>query len=217
MNKMRIITNILFISLILVGQITMAQSKKSSEEILKQVSEKTKSFTSIRISFTYNMDNPSAKVHETETGVLLVKGDQYRLDIAGQKVISDSKTSWTYISEANEVQINDVEENENALTPTKLLTSYSEDYKSKLVNEITKDGRAQYVIELKPNEDKNFTNVELNIDKELYRIMRIAIQDKSGNTFSYLVNKFETNVAVKDNDFTFDAKDYPGVEVIDMR
>lgn len=214
---MRIISTIILGSLILTGQITYSQAKKSSEEILKQVSEKTKSFSTIRISFTYNMDNPSAKVHETETGVLLVKGDQYCLDISGQKVISDSKTSWTYISEANEVQINTIDEDENALTPTKLLTSYSEDYKSKLSNEIMKDGRAQYVIELKPNAEKNFTNVELTIDKELYRITRIAIQDKSGNTFSYMVNKFEPNVTVKDTDFTFNAKDYPGVEVIDMR
>lgn len=214
---MQIITRILIASLILTGQLTFAQSKKNAEDILRQVSEKTKSFSSIRISFTYNMDNPSAKVHESETGTLLVKGDQYRLDIAGQKVISDNRTVWTYIGEANEVQINAVEEDENVLTPTRLLTSYSEDYKSKLVGEIMKDGRGQYVIELKPNADKSFTRIELNIDKELFRITRIAIQDKSGNTFSYLVNKFEPDVTVKDTDFIFNQKDYPGVEVIDMR
>jgi outer membrane lipoprotein carrier protein len=217
-NNMRIFAIILFVFLIFSGQLTFAQSKKSSDDILKEVSEKTKSFTSIRISFTYNMDNPSAKVHESETGVLLVKGDQYRLDIAGQKVISDNKTVWTYIAEANEVQINAVEEDKNVLTPTRLLTSYSEDYKSKLTGEVTKDGRAQYVIELKPNADKTFTTIELNIDKELFRITRVAMQDKSGNTFSYLVNKFEPNVSsVKDTDFIFNDKDYPGVEVIDMR
>jgi outer membrane lipoprotein carrier protein len=214
---MRIFTYIILVFLFLSGQLTFAQAKKSSEDILKEVSAKTKSFSSIRISFTYNMDNPSAKVHESETGTLLVKGDQYRLDIAGQKVISDNKTVWTYIAESKEVQINAVEENANVLTPTRLLTSYSEDYKSKLTGEISKDGRSQYVIGLKPNADKSFTSVELNVDKELYRITRIAIQDKSGNTFSYLVNKFETNVPVKDSDFTFDPKDYPGVEVIDMR
>lgn len=214
---MQFITRLIFIFLILTGQMTFSQAKKNSEEILKAVSEKTKSFSSIRINFTYNMDNPSAKVHETETGTLLVKGDQYRLDIAGQKVISDNKTVWTYIAESNEVQINAVEEDENVLTPTRLLTSYSEDYKSKLAGETTKDGRVQYVIDLKPNADKSFTTVELNIDKELMRITRIAIQDKSGNTFSYLVNKFEADVDVKDAEFTFNPKDYPGVEVIDMR
>ena len=215
---MRIFTNILIVFLIFSGQMAFAQSKKSSDDILKEVSEKTKSFSSIRISFTYNMDNPSAKVHESETGTLLVKGDQYRLDIAGQKVISDNKTVWTYITEANEVQINAVEEDENVLTPTRLLTSYSEDYKSKLTGEVTTDGRIQYVIELKPNADKSFTTVELNVDKELFRITRIAIQDKSGNTFSYIVNNFEPNVSsVKDSDFIFNERDYPGVEVIDMR
>jgi outer membrane lipoprotein-sorting protein len=214
---MRLFTTTIFVFLLFSGQMTFAQAKKSSEDILKEVSEKTKSYSSIRISFTYNMDNPSAKVHESQTGTLLIKGDQYRLDISGQKVISDNKTVWTYIAESNEVQINAVEEDKNVLTPTRLLTSYSTDYKSKLSGEVTKDGRAQYVIDLKPNADKSFTSVELDVDKELLRITRIAIQDKSGNTFSYLVNKFETNVSVSDNDFVFNAKDYPGVEVIDMR
>ncbi len=213
---MRTITNILIIALLLSVQFAFSQ-KKSSEDILKQVSENTKSFSSIRITFTYDMDNPSANIHESETGVLLVKGEKYKLDIAGQKVISDSKTSWTYIAESKEVQINTVDNNENALTPTRLLTSYNKDYKSRLVDEITKDGRAQYVIELKPNAEKNFTSVELNVDKELFRIMKIAIHDKSGNTFTYMVNKFETNVPVNDSEFTFNPKDYPGVEVIDMR
>jgi outer membrane lipoprotein carrier protein len=214
---MRLFTTTILVFLLFSGQMTFAQAKKSSEDILKEVSEKTKSFSSIRISFTYNMDNPSAKVHESQMGTLLIKGDQYRLDISGQKVISDNKTVWTYIAESNEVQINAVEEDKNVLTPTRLLTSYSTDYKSKLTGEVSKEGRVQYVIDLKPNADKSFTSVELNVDKELLRITRIAIQDKSGNTFSYLVNKFETNVSVSDNDFVFNAKDYPGVEVIDMR
>jgi outer membrane lipoprotein carrier protein len=214
---MRLLITPIIVFFLLNGQMTFAQDKKSSEDILKEVSEKTKAMSSIRISFTYNMDNPSAKVHESEKGTLLVKGDQYQLNIAGQKVICDGKTVWTYIAESKEVQVNSVDENENALTPTKLLTSYSTDYKSKLGGETTRDGRAQYVIELKPNADKTFTNVELNVDKELYRITRIAIQDKSGNTFSYIVNKFEPDVPVNDSDFVFNAKDYPGVDVIDMR
>ena len=163
------------------------------------------------------MDNPGAKVHESETGTLLVKGDKYRLDISGQNVICDGETSWTYLAESNEVQVNSVENDENVITPTKLLTSYSEDYKSKLSGEVTKNGIVQYVIELKPNDAKSITGVELNIDKEQMRIMRIAIQDKSGNTFTYIVNKFETNVPVKETDFSFSEKDHPGVEIIDMR
>lgn len=205
------------VMIVMVGATVFGQSKKSADEILKEVSEKTKSFSSIRINFTYNMDNPNAKVHESESGTLLVKGDQYRLDIAGQLVISDGATVWTYISDVNEVQINEVDDDESILTPNRLLTAYSSDYKAKLTGEVTKGGRVQYVLELKPQADKSFTNVELNIDKELMRIARLAIQDRNGNTFSYIVNKFDTNVPVKDSDFKFNTTDYPGVEVIDMR
>jgi outer membrane lipoprotein-sorting protein len=214
---MKLLKIALLTALALTAGLLFGQGKKNPEDILKEVSTKTKSFASIRIAFTYNMDNASAKVHESETGTLLVRGDQYRLDIAGQQVISDGKTAWTFISDANEVQVNAVDNDESVLTPTRLLTSYSSDYKSKLTGEASRGGRMEYLIELKPNEDKNFTVVQLNIDKELMRINRIAIQDKSGNTFSYIVNKFETGVAVKDSDFTFNPKDHPGVEVIDMR
>lgn len=214
---MNLIRTTLLFALILTNQFLFSQDKKDANEILKQVSEKTKSYSSIKVNFTYNMDNPGAKVHESETGTLTVKGDKYRLEISGQTVICDAETSWTYLAESNEVQINSVESSESVITPTKLLSSYTEDYKAKLSGEVTRNGKALYVIELKPNQDKSVTGVELNIDEELLRIMRIAIQDKSGNTFTYIVNKFETNVPVKDSDFSFNPKDYPGVEVIDMR
>ncbi len=214
---MKLLRIIILSALIAVSPAILSQNKATSEDVLKTVADKTKSYSSVKVNFTYNMDNPGAQVHESETGTLLVKGDKYRLDIAGQTVICDATTTWTYIGDANEVQINSVEDDESIITPTRLFSSYSDDYKSKITGEVTKNGKAQYVIELKPNTVKTVTGVEMNIDKELMRIMRIAIQDKNGNTFTYIVNKFETNVPVKDTDFSFNAKDYPGVEIIDMR
>jgi outer membrane lipoprotein carrier protein len=202
---------------LLISQAAISQVKKTADEILKEVSEQTKSYSSIRLDFTYNMDNAEAKIHESEAGSLLVKGDKYRLKIAGQVIISDSKTMWTYIEDANEVQVNTVDESQDVFTPTKLLTSYSEQYKSKLIGEEVKNGRTYQVIELKPNEEKNYSRVELTIDKSLKQFTRIAVQDKSGNTFTYIVNEFKPDAPYKDSDFTFSAKEFPGAEVIDMR
>jgi outer membrane lipoprotein-sorting protein len=208
----------LFIAMaLLISQAALSQAKKTADEILKEVSEKTKSYTSIRIDFTYNMDNAEAKIHESESGSLLVKGDKYRLNIAGQVIISDSKTMWTYIEDANEVQVNTVDENQDVFTPTKLLTSYSEQYKSKLIGEEVKDGKTYQIIELKPNEEKNYSRVELTIDKNLKQFTRIAVQDKSGNTFTYIVNEFKPDAPYKDSDFAFTTGEFPGAEVIDMR
>jgi outer membrane lipoprotein-sorting protein len=193
------------------------QAKKDADEILREVTEKTKSYESIEINFTYNMDNPEAKIHESETGSLLVRGDKYRLDIAGQLIISDGETIWTFIREVDEVQINTVEEDQELLTPSRLLTSYSEQYKSKLVGEERKNGKLFQVIELKPLEDKSYSLVTLKVDKELKRFVRIAIQDTNGNTFTYIVNDFIPDVPFQETDFTFSEEEFPGVEVIDMR
>lgn len=203
--------------LILAAPNLKGQAKKDAEEILREVTEKTKSYTSIKIDFTYSMDNPGAKIHESEKGSLLVKGEKYRLNIAGQIVISDGSTIWTYLPDANEVQVNSVEEDENAITPTKMLTSWSENYKAKLVDEQKKGTNTYYIIDLKPMENKTYTNVELTIDKLLKRIVKMAVQDNNGNTFSYVVDNFKPNILIDPSDFTFNPSEHLGVDVIDMR
>jgi outer membrane lipoprotein-sorting protein len=196
---------------------SFGQAKKEADDILKEVTEKTKSFSSLKINFTYQMNNPQADIHESEDGSLLVKGDKYRLYIAGQVIISDGETMWTYIEEVNEVQINAVEEDQELMTPSRLLTSYSEQYKSKLVGEKKQNGKDYQIIELKPSEDKSYSLVILTVDKSNKRFDKIDIQDKNGNTFTYKVNDFIPEAPYKETDFTFSDEEFPDAEVIDMR
>lgn len=190
------------------------QNDKKATSILDEVSAKTKSFKSIKIEFTYAMDNDKQKVHDKFNGSLLSKGDKYKLTAAGQDVISDGKTIWTYLKEAKEVQINDVSGNDESFTPTKLLSGYSNDFKPKFIEE---KGNDQF-IELYPiKKGKSFTKVQLTIDKSKKQISRFVIFDKSGSTFSYIVNKFITDQVIPDAVFTFNKADHPGVEINDMR
>jgi len=82
----------------------MAQSDKKARAILDEVSAKTKTYKTIRIEFAYNMVNTAQKINDTYKGVLISKGDKYKLSFSGQDVISDGKTAWTFLNDANEVQ-----------------------------------------------------------------------------------------------------------------
>lgn len=197
--------------------VSLGQAKKDAATLLQEVTDKTKSYETIKILFSYKMDNPQANIHESQDGELHVKGDMYRLNIAGQVVICDGKTIWTYIKDANEIQINSVEEDKNAITPTKLLTSYSSDYKSRLTGEEKKGNKTLQVVELKPVQDKTYSKVELKIDKDLKQIQQISIFDKNGNTFTYIMKEFLPNVQFKATEFAYNASEFPGAEVIDMR
>ena len=182
--------------------------------LLEEVSKKAKGYKSIKVDFSYTMENPKAKINEEKTGTLWVSGDKYRMSAAGQTVICDGKTIWTYIKESNEVQVNTLENKDDALTPSKLLTSYNTNYKSKIIKSVDP---AIESVELIPNSRKNFTKAILGIDKAKKQVKSFTLYDKSGNTFTYKIKTYLTDTPVTDADFIFDAKKFPGVEVIDMR
>jgi len=191
-----------------------AQNDKKATVILDDVSAKTKLYKTIKIDFTYAMDNAKENIHDKFKGTLLSKGDKYKLTAAGQEVISDGKTMWTYLKDANEVQINNAGDDEDSFTPTKLLSGYGNDYKSKFIQE---KGNTQ-IIELYPlKKGKSFTKVQLTIDKAKKQISKFVIYDRNGSTFSYIVDKFVADQAISDNVFTFNKADHPGVEMNDMR
>jgi outer membrane lipoprotein carrier protein len=191
-----------------------AQNDKKAQAILDEVSAKTKAYKTIKIEFTYAMDNTKEKIHDKFKGTLISKGDKYKLTAAGQDVISDGKTVWTYLKDTKEVQINNVGEDDDSFTPTKLLSGYNKDYKSKFIEEKGND----QLIELYPlKKGKSFTKVQLTIDKTKKQISKFIIFDRSGSTFSYIVDKFVTDQPIADTVFTFNKAEHPGVEINDMR
>lgn len=210
--------NIFGILFLIVACTGYSQTKDQiAATLLDEVSTKTKSYKSIKADFTYTMENKQARINEEKSGTLLVSGDKYKLNIVGQIVISDGKTIWTYIQESNEVQINSPDNKDDALTPSKLLSSYSENYKSKIIRDKNQTDPDIEVLELTPNKVRNFTKAILSIDKIKKQVKSFALYDKNGNTFTYKVTKFTSDAPFSPTDFTFDPKQFPGVEVIDMR
>ncbi len=205
---------VLLATIVLLSYTGFTQTDKKASAILDEVSVKTKSFKTIRIDFTYAMDNVKEKIHDKFKGTLLSKGDKYKLTAAGQDVISDGKIVWTYLKDANEVQVNNISTDDDSFTPTKLLSGYGKDFKSKFIEEKGND----QIIELYPlKKGKSFTKVQLTIDKNKKQISKFVIYDRSGSTFSYIVDKFISDQAIGDTVFSFNKAEHPGVEINDMR
>jgi outer membrane lipoprotein-sorting protein len=192
---------------------------KKSREILDNLTAQTESYNSIKVEFTYKMNNEEAGIDESTIGTLFIMGNKYKLLISGQQVISDGETIWTYIEDDEEVQINEMDEDaEGSLSPNKLLTSYNKDYKSNFVKETFQYGTTAVIIDLTPAEGKTYSKVRLIIDKAKNQILEITIFDKNGSTYTYLISKFIPNSEeIKESDFTFNSANYPDVDVIDMR
>ena len=197
-----------------------AQSEVKAKEILEEVSKKYRSYDVIKTDFSYTLENPQAKIKETQLGTLIVKSklNKYKIILKGQELISDGKNQWTYLKADKEVQLSEVDNSSDALNPAKLFTIYEKGFKSVYINDTKLNGKTLHNIDLTPLDSKrSFFKVRLQIDKITKQIMNALIFDKNGNRYTYTIKTFIPNVKVPESTFTFDAKLYPGVDLVDLR
>ncbi|TAH44020.1 MAG: outer membrane lipoprotein carrier protein LolA [Bacteroidetes bacterium] len=208
---------LLFISTGLFAQ--TGQVDKKAKEILDGVSAKYKSFKSLKAHFTISVENPKDKKKDVQKGSISLKGSSYKLEIAGQDVISDGKTRWTFLKDANEIQIDNLKVDENSITPTNVFTLYEKGWNSKFTGEIKKGNISYQLIELVPIDpkSKNIFKVKLTINKLDKFIASAQIFDKNGSIQTITVETFSPNTVNDDTVFSFNAGKYPGAEVIDLR
>ncbi len=207
----------IFILLTVFTNITVnAQEDTKAKEVLDKLSAKTKSYKTISASFDFTMTNKTEGVNETQSGSILIKGDSYNLSISGQNVISDSKNVWTILKDAEEVQINEIdEEDEDAISPNKIFTLYEEGFKYKYV----KEDKGFHIINLYPKEaaDKSYHRIALYINKAKNEISKVKVYGKDGTNTTYKIKSFTTNTSIPDSKFSFDKTKYAKYEIIDLR
>lgn len=195
-----------------------AQKDKMATEILDAVIAKTKAQKTIKVDFTYTIKNIEADVDESKKGIIQILGDRYRLDFGEQIVISDSETMWTLLLEDKEVMINEIDKNNTeTITPNNLLNSYSENYKSKFLQEDIFNNKTVEIIELSPLKKQNFTKIHVIIDKKEKLILNFCIYDINGSTYTYDISNYILNDDIPFSLFMFNEKEYADFEIIDMR
>ena len=191
-----------------------SQSDKTAQDILSGLSSKYKSLKSIKANFTIVIEN-NDKSKQEQIGILSLKESKYNLQIAGQDIISDGKTRWTYVKDANEIQIDNQKKDENAITPSNIFTIYEKGWLSKYLGEKKIKNITYQNIELVPLDAK--TKVKLVIDKVQKLITSAIIYDKNGSIQTITVSKFTPNGANDESIYIFNRAKYPGSEVVDLR
>lgn len=197
-----------------------AQTDTKAKAILAEVSKKYRSYDVVKTEFTFVLDNPQAKIKETQQGTLIVKAktNKYNVTMTNQELISDGKSQWTYLKEDKEVQVTNADNNGDALNPAKIFTVYEKGFKYTYTGDTKVGGKVYQMIDLAPIDvTKSYFKIRLGIDKTAKQIGSVVIFDKSGNKYTYNVKKIIPNVKVPESTFSFDTKKYPGVEVVDLR
>ena len=212
--------NILFWGAVVLAtsSVVMAQQDPQARAILDGMSQTYQQIPSFTADIAYSMVNKTEDIDESYEGTISVKGDMYRLNMAEQEVINDGETVWTYLPDANEVNIDNHDAEAGDITPSTIYDIYKDGYKYLLINAITVGGKKFNVLDLVPN-DKNaqYFKIRLEIGEGTSLLRQFTLFDKEGSEFSYLITNFKDNVNLSDDYFKFDVSKYNNVDIIDLR
>jgi len=201
---------LLFAIALLFSTSTYSQDKKA-KALLDAVTAKIKSYDNIVIDFKYSLNNFKENINQESKGNVTMKGNKYVLNLMGVTKIFDGKNNYTINPEDEEVAISKLnEKDENAITPSKLLTFFNNGYKYTWdIPQNVKGRKIQYV-KLVPNNTKDQRKeILLGIDTQTKNIYNLIEVGRNGTKTTLTVNSFKINQPLSKNQFTFDASKYP--------
>ena len=161
---------------------------------------------------------------EVQTGRILQDGERFRVEFAGQHVISDGTTVWMFLPDNLEVQVYDAAESTGLagggfLRPRDILGMVeSGEFEYAVTAEPVEDGVALRQVEFKPaDRDSEFAKIRLTYDPAAREVRRVRVFNKDGSRFGLTLTAARTGGEAVPGAFVFDADAYPGVSVEDMR
>lgn len=194
---------------ILISGLGFAQSSQA-KELLNEVSEKVKSYDNISIDFKYVLDNSEENIKQETRGDVVLEGEKYLLNILGTTRIYDGKTLYSINPEDEEVTISDENfEDENTITPSKMLSFYEDGYTYEMdIVQNVKGRKIQYVKLTPIDSNSEIKYILLGIDAQTKHIYNLIEIGNNGTKTTLTVNSFKTNEQLSKTLFTFDENKY---------
>ncbi len=195
-----------------------AQQKNA---LLEKVSNVYKGYERIQADFSVQFfRNDQDQTGQGESGKLFLsqKDGKYRISTSQQEIISDGTVQWAILKDADEVQITEVGQQEDAITPFNIFSFFNTGFSSKQGAD-AKVGTTQLgVVELTPTDAKrHYSKVVVRVNKANNHVYDVTVYDKNKSRIRYQIKNLSSNPTFVGNMFVFNKDDYPGMEIVDLR
>ncbi len=180
----------------------------------------------------YTQPDQEEPLEEQLAGSITVQGHQYRLSMSGQEIVSDGTTVWSYLPDANEVQINAYDPEQGASMPWLLFTNWRQTYEFhdlRSQNIYNKQGGGYYkcdngtydiyhtVTMVTKAPENTIQKLVITGNRDRLDIKRLEVLDSNQHWHIFSITKLVTDLALDKAFFNFSLEQYTDIEVIDMR
>ena len=200
-----------FITLTLITFFTaFSQNGAEAKKLLEDVTSKMKSYDNIYIAFDYILENKEADVEQVFEGDVILKGENYVVNLFDTTIIFDGEFSYTIVPENEEVNIvKSNGENKETISPSRLLTFYQNGYTFSSGEKKNINGNQIQFVDLVPiDTDSEVISVEVGIDTKKQHIYSVREIGNNDTHTIITVKELRTNQKIEPDTFTFEEKKY---------
>ncbi|EAR00249.1 LolA family protein [Maribacter sp. HTCC2170] len=186
-----------------------AQNSEKAKALLDDVYDKVQGYDNIFVDFKYVLNNQEAGINDETRGDVTMQSDKYVANFFGAQQLYDGSKVYTIVPENEEVTIEDKSNDEDTITPSKMLTFYRQGhtYQWDILQNV--QGRKIQFIKLIPiDTNTEIQSILLGIDAETKHIFKVIETGKNGTATTITVNSFKTNQPLSKTLFTFDENKY---------
>ena len=208
------------IILTLLASTAIAQDEETTKRILDEFSDKLNTYQSVKATFTFTDINLRENTRDKYEGDITFKGEMFRLRILETETWFNGKTLWNFLPDVNEVNVSEPDQEDDVVlnNPFHLFKSYESRFKYGFLGETGQGDKVVYEIDLIPMDlHVEYSRIRIRISKNKMELLSAQYFKKDGNHYLIEISSLSANLDLPDSYFTFDVKDHPGVEVIDLR
>lgn len=180
----------------------------TAADILERTSKEMKAASGIKASFTATYNGQKA------TGDIILAGNRFHVATQAMTTWYDGRTQWSYSLGNHEVSVSEPTAEElTQVNPFAIMESLRADYTARRVTA----PKGYDMIELKPKGQSDYSKIMLAISSATSLPSEIVFYTTDGSVTSIKITDITRIKAPAAATFRFDAKKYPGVDVIDLR
>ncbi len=193
--------------LAVVALCTSAQNATQARKILDQTAKTLAAGGGVSANFRVSGSKLSA-----QSGTIAIKGNRFYARTGAAVVWFNGKTQWSYLKSTNEVNVTTPTEAQRMkMNPYTFITMYKNGY----TLGVTPQGGSYRVHMKAQNAARSVQEVYLTVSKTTHVPSMIKMREGSKWT-TISISNFRSK-RLPDTMFSFNAKDYPTAEVIDLR
>lgn len=200
---------ILTIIVLMAVAVITSTAANNSSAAAKKVLDKAAAKFNIKSGTTANFTISNDKLKQS--GTICIKGNKFQASTASTIVWYNGKTQWTYVKKNDEVNVSTPNAAKQAsMNPYTFLSLYKKGYDMDM-----KQTASGSQVHLKAQNQKSSIKEAYILIDANSNIKEVKMRQASGWMTISISNVKSSNLS--DAIFTFNAKDYPKAEVIDLR